>query len=322
MKVTISKQFQEFIQGIGIQLDDLLERASIPNVLWKEELELSPGDYVKFLGELDKDITDEQILAFSEVKNIHNFLPPFFVALCAKNSQEAFRRFGLYKQLICPLIVSIDENPETLTIRLSFAIEGADMPRFTLLNEQLVLLSLIRTGTGKDIVPVSVTSTYEYSKPLVDYLNVQPKLADHNSLVFRTEDVQLPFITQNNVMWEYLEPELKRRLDELSKDHSFLNLVEKELFTAIPSDRFSRNEVAKTIGVSVRTMQRKLKEQGVTFAQLVQKIQKLLALNYIGTQELSIGEIAYLVGYKEQASFSRAFKNWTGQTITAYRETL
>ncbi|MBA1395095.1 AraC family transcriptional regulator, partial [Lactobacillus sp. XV13L] len=101
MKVTISKQFQAFIQGVGIQLDDLLERASIPNVLWKEELELSPGDYVKFLGELDKDITDEQILAFSEVKNINNFMPPFFVALCAKNSREAFHRFGLYKQLIC-----------------------------------------------------------------------------------------------------------------------------------------------------------------------------------------------------------------------------
>ncbi|WP_181190020.1 helix-turn-helix domain-containing protein [Bombilactobacillus bombi] len=299
-----------------------MERASIPNVLWKEELELSPGDYVKFLGELDKDITDEQILAFSEVKNIHNFMPPFFVALCAKNSQEAFHRFGLYKQLICPLVVSIDEQSETLTIKLSFAIEGVDMPRFTLLNEQLVLLSLIRTGTGKDIVPVSVTSPYEYSHLLVDYLEVQPELADHNSLVFRTEDVQIPFITQNNVMWEYLEPELKRRLEELSKDHSFLNLVEKALFTAIPSDRFSRGEVAKSLGVSVRTMQRKLKEQGVTFAQLVQKVQKLLALRYMDTQELSTGEIAYLVGYKEPASFSRAFKNWTGQTITAYRGTL
>ena len=322
MKVTITKQFQAFIQGIGLQLDILLERASIPNVLWKEELELSPGDYVKFLGELDKVITDEQIIAFSDVKNIHSFMPPFFVALCAENAWEAFQRFGLYKQLICPLVVSIEEQKETVTIQLSFAIEGAQMPRFTLLNEQLILLSLIRTGTGKDVIPLNVSSPYEYSQPLVKFLGVQPELADNNSLVFRTEDVQVPFITQNNVMWEYLEPELKRRLEELSVEHSFLNLVEKSLFTAIPSNRFSRNEVAKSLGVSVRTMQRKLKEQGVTYAQLVQKVQKLLALNYMDTQELSTGEIAYLVGYKEPASFSRAFKNWTGQTITAYRGTL
>lgn len=319
MKIEITKQFQDFVEGIGLSLDDILQRAEIPNLLWKEELELSPADYQKFLLELDSEITDEQILAFSEVKNVNTFMPPFFVALCAKNALESFKRFAMYKKLICPLLIDVKENGENISIHLSFDMPNSSMPRFTLINEQLVLVSLIRTGTGKDINPLTVKSSYPYSEKLVEYLGVQPEASETNEVSFHCDDVILPFITQNNVMWKYLEPELKKRLAELSSENSFINLVEKALFSAIPSDRFAREEVARSLGVSVRTMQRKLGEHGTTYAQIVQKVQQLLAVNYIKADELGADEISCLVGYKETASFSRAFKSWTGKTMTEYR---
>lgn len=319
MKIEITKQFQEFVKGIGLSLDDILQRAEIPNVLWKEELELSPADYAKFLLELDNEITDEQILAFSEVKNVNAFMPPFFVALCAKNALESFKRFALYKKLICPLLIDVTEDVRAVTIHLSFDIPGSNMPRFTLLDEQLVLISLIRTGTGKDIKPLEVKCPYPYSEKLVEYLGIEPELSEVNAVTLRYEDATLPFITQNNVMWKYLEPKLKRRLEELSEENTFINLVEKALFSAIPSDRFSREEIARSLGVSVRSMQRKLGERGTTYAQLVQKVQQLLAISYISADKLGAEEISCLVGYKDQASFSRAFKSWTGKTITEYK---
>ena len=91
------------------------------------------------------------------------------------------------------------------------------------------------------------------------------------------------------------------------------------MYSAIPGNRYSREDTAKSLGVSVRTMQRKLKEDNTTYADLVQKVQKQLAINYMRIHELSLEEISCLLGYKEQTSFSRAFKSWTGQTFTEYR---
>lgn len=321
MKLVISKQFQTFIREIGLSLDKILEKSEIPNLLWKEELVLSPSNYLKFLDELDKELTDEQILAFSDIEKLNTFMPPFFVALCASNALEGFKRFATYKKIICPLLirVEVDKSKEELHLYLSLDIPYSKMPRFTLINEQLALVSLIRTGTGENIKPVSVKSPYSYSEKLEEFLGTKPEISDVNVITFRLNDTLLPFITHNNVMWEYLEPELKRRLAVLSSENSFLNLVEKRLFSAIPSDSFSRDEVAASLGVSVRTMQRKLKNQNVTFMQLVQKVQQLLAINYLQVEELTLEEVANLVGYKEQASFSRAFKQWTGETITQFK---
>lgn len=320
MKLVISKQFQAFIEGVGFSLEYVLERAGIPNILWKEELELSPMEYCRFLSELDEIITDDQVLAMSEIGNISTFMPPFFVALCAKNAREGFERFAKYKKLICPLIVDMTDAGDVLEFRLSFDIPEVDMPRFSVLNEQLAILSLIRTGTRKQVIPVRIGSPYDYSENMVKCIGISPEKTKDNIIAFSREDSELPFITQNNAMTEYLEPELKRRLEEVSKEHSFLGLLEKTLFSAIPGGRFSREEVAQSLGISVRSMQRKLCEESTTYQQEVQKVQKMLALSYITDPEMSIEEIACLVGYSEQPAFSRAFKKWTGMTVTQYRK--
>ena len=77
MKLTISKQFQTFIEGVGFSLEYVLERAGIPNILWKEELELSPMEYCRFLSELaDLHLNYEQVPASKEVVvDWHNMLP-------------------------------------------------------------------------------------------------------------------------------------------------------------------------------------------------------------------------------------------------------
>jgi len=53
---------------------------------------------------------------------------------------------------------------------------------------------------------------------------------------------------------------------------------------------------------------------------MVKDIQKIMTFNYLEAEELSIDEIAYLVGYTEISSFYRAFKNWTGKTVSQYQK--
>mgnify|MGYP001672417194 CR=1 FL=1 len=94
----------------------------------------------------------------------------------------------------------------------------------------------------------------------------------------------------------------------------------KKLFQLIPSGQFSLENVAEEFGISARTVQRNLAAENIKFNQVVKSIQKIMAFNYLESKELSIEEIAYLVGYTETSSFYHAFKGWIGKTVLQYRK--
>lgn len=60
--------------------------------------------------------------------------------------------------------------------------------------------------------------------------------------------------------------------------------------------------------------------EGIKFNQELQNVQKILAFGYFKNPEMTTEDVAYLLGYSEVSSFSRAFKKWTGQTISEYRD--
>jgi AraC-like DNA-binding protein len=72
--------------------------------------------------------------------------------------------------------------------------------------------------------------------------------------------------------------------------------------------------VAKRLGVSVRTLQRKLAEEGLSFQTVVDETRAELADRYLETEGLSVTEVAFLLGYAESSSFARAYKRWRGRT--------
>jgi AraC-like DNA-binding protein len=78
--------------------------------------------------------------------------------------------------------------------------------------------------------------------------------------------------------------------------------------------------VAHKLGMSPRTLQRKLREQDTSHQQLVDDLRKALALRYLNEPAMAIGEVAYLLGFSESSAFHRAFKRWTGRTPNEYRE--
>lgn len=82
----------------------------------------------------------------------------------------------------------------------------------------------------------------------------------------------------------------------------------------------SLSNIAKKLGIGVRSIQLKLKEEGVTFQQLLEEIRKNLATKHLKEDKLSTIDIAYLLGYSEPSVFFRSFKKWTGQTPTFYRK--
>jgi transcriptional regulator, araC family len=305
-----------------MSMENILEKAGIPNILWKEEIQFSTEEYYLFLKEIDEVITDEQILVISNVDNLNIFIPSFFAALSSKNGLEGIKRLAKYKKLIGPVFLEIKEFEEIVQVQYFFEQREKELPRFVVLNEQLLLMNLLNKGIGKGIMPISVTSPFEYGEFLSKEMNITVNKGIQNEIIFSMKDLKKPFLTANNIMVEYLEPQLKQKLAEKESEtlETFTDRVQKKLFQLIPSGQSSLENVVEEFGISARIVQRNLDVENIKFNQVVKNIQKIMTLNYLESKELSIEEIAYLVGYTETSSFYRAFKGWIGKTVLQYRK--
>jgi AraC-like DNA-binding protein len=102
---------------------------------------------------------------------------------------------------------------------------------------------------------------------------------------------------------------------ELSFDHKLLQLISEALSGGVPRAR----DLASKLGLSERSLHRRLKAQGQSFRSILEQAQRQLAEGLLRKSQHSIAEIAFLTGFSEQSAFNRAFKRWTGQTPAAFR---
>jgi AraC-like DNA-binding protein len=71
------------------------------------------------------------------------------------------------------------------------------------------------------------------------------------------------------------------------------------------------------LGLSRQTLYRRLREEGVTFEELLDKLRHRLALRYLREERMSVKAASYRLGFSDPAAFSRAFKRWTGNSPRA-----
>jgi len=103
------------------------------------------------------------------------------------------------------------------------------------------------------------------------------------------------------------------------ESQDLLRDVKRAIATMLPRGAPSLDDVARELTTSGRTLQRRLKDAGTRFSDLVTRVQRDLSLAYLTDRKLSIGEVAYLVGFADTTSFHRAFRRWTGETPGARR---
>lgn len=111
----------------------------------------------------------------------------------------------------------------------------------------------------------------------------------------------------------------EQQLQQFSREDGFLPQLRRLLATRIAQGAVPQEEVAAALGIHVRTLQRRLGEQGLTYSQLVDEVRKTLAATYIRDPGLSLGEVAFLLGFSEQSNFQKSFKRWFGETPGRYR---
>jgi AraC-like DNA-binding protein len=185
-------------------------------------------------------------------------------------------------------------------------------------------LRLCRALSGREFVPLAVELRRPAPKDLTPfnrYFRVPVTFgAPLDALMLDRASTEARLLTAN--------AEIARANDAVAADHvarlesSRIALrVRHAIADGLPHGEPDAGVIARRLGVSLRTLQRKLAEEGTTFASLVDDTRRALGRGYVEDGRHSVSEIAYLLGFSGVSSFSHAFKRWTGLSPSAYRET-
>ena len=144
--------------------------------------------------------------------------------------------------------------------------------------------------------------------------------SNFSGLAFDKKYLELPILNANPNLFSLFENHAQSILKGLKAEDSLKEKIKKEILFGLKGEEPNLPIIAKNIGIGVRSIQMKLKEEGATFQQLLDEIRKDLALKHLKDDKLSTTDISYLLGYSEVSVFFRSFKKWTGQTPTLYRK--
>jgi AraC-like DNA-binding protein len=115
----------------------------------------------------------------------------------------------------------------------------------------------------------------------------------------------------NKLLMKYCEEAIRHRTPART---TLRASVESAMAPLLPHGNANAVEVARRVGMSHRTMARKLSSEGLTFSRIAEELKEDLAGRYLRDGDLPISQIAWLLGYREVSAFTHAFKRWTGMT--------
>ena len=141
-----------------------------------------------------------------------------------------------------------------------------------------------------------------------------------NSIKWARADVQDKLASGDPILARINDEQTEAYIDTFLGDTTSQSVVRK-IVSRLPDGPPDQQQIADDLCVSNRTLQRKLKDEGTSYNDLLQDTRLQLASKYLRQKNRSVVEITYLLGFSEPSAFSRAFKRWTGQSPGSYQAT-
>ncbi len=185
------------------------------------------------------------------------------------------------------------------------------------------LMTMLRMLMGESYSPMEVHCLYARPATAINFeRDVRcPILYDMpaNKVLFDNADLHRQLASANAELQKINEDLLLEKMHQLDRA-CMVTRVTQAINKELPSGEVYEKDIAVSLGVSLRTMQRQLAKQQQSFKQLLDEIRKQLAEQYLANSQLSLNEITYLLGFANQANFTRAFKRWHGIPPSSYRQ--
>jgi AraC-like DNA-binding protein len=244
--------------------------------------------------------------------------------LASPSLHAALTRLVRFKRVVGERpTVSLRKADEGLWVVYDHRRDEADMDRWG--SELLIalFLTMCRANFGERLAPLQVTLRYPAPDDPAAYVRFfgcpVAFAADENAFLLSNEVVNKPLDTGNLELAHTLDALLTSQLAAIDRD-DLISRCKAELYRLLPSGNVGSRELAQSVCVSERSLQRKLAERGTAFQELLDEVRKDVALRFLTDMKFSVTEIAFLCGFSNSSSFARAFLRWTGCSPTAWRE--
>jgi AraC-like DNA-binding protein len=319
----LPRPFLNLLEAQGVSLANISRAADLPGGWFEDERpQLDTTQFFAFwraLGESDPLIG----LRLGSLNRTEHYDPIALAALSSVTFRDAIERAGRYKELTCPEEIRLVSRGAECRVQFHFPMTRHIVPVMLLDFCFTWLVGLGRLGTGGPLAPQRV----EFARPASSRAAYEAQFrcrvefdAETDALVFAVADLDRGFRTHNGELLAMLAPQLDA---ELARQRDGIGAAERAKGTIkrlLAGRRPELADVARELGVSRRTLQRRLTGEGVSYQQVLEQARRELASHYLLRSTLDLSETAYLLGYEDANSFFRAFHQWEGESPSRWRE--
>jgi AraC-like DNA-binding protein len=304
------------LERAGVPVTPLLRRAGLtPEMIADPEERLSVRSQVALLDEAAIALKDDR-LGFTLARD---FDPRelgllYYVMASSQTLGNALKRVARYSQITNEALVVGYREGNRLTINLSYSGVPRHSERHQIEFCMFAVLRICRVLTGQNLVPQHFSIAHYRSEGISEMARfVGTKVefgADKDEFALNLDARELPLLHADSYLnVKYCEAALADRRDDMSQ---LRTRVENAISSLLPHGRVLVEDVARSMGMSTRTLARKLSDEGLNFT--LQQLRRDLAVRYLDDRKLHVSKIAWLLGFHEVSAFTHAFKRWTGKT--------
>lgn len=247
-----------------------------------------------------------------------------YAMACSATLRRAAERFTHSARLISDsAVVTFEAVPQgyRLTVDLK---TGGRQPIYQTIDTMLAgFLLLCEWIQSKPLVPVEVMLRHSAPRdrnPYEQIFHLPVRFeSECNAIVFHAEDLERAVPSANEELAMALD-EMTSKYLALRFGHRFSRKVRDVLVAQLPTGEPRKGETARMLGLTERTLLRRLRDENTTYQEVLDRLREELAFDYLQRDDLTIEAIAALLGFSGSNTFSRAFARWTGQRPSDWRE--
>jgi len=306
--------------------DAVLRHARLPASLYlQEKAWISTAEFFALMHAVEQ-LSDFAVPGLEMAQQLKPaILPTHLIASTyAKDLRDCLARQARFSRLTVPQRMHIDDDGLECTVSFEWLYPQPHEPAILADSAFAKNVEVARLCTGRHITPLRVelkraddgsgTHAAYFGCPVIFG-------AKRNALVYASADLDAPFPGHNPDLLAMLEPQLVAALAAVDAQQSISDQVKSVIKRLLASGRPELADVARELGMSERTLQRRITEQGRNYRQLLAEARQELVRKLLrDCSQIEASEIAVLTGYEDTNSFYRAFRSWEGTTPARWRE--
>jgi AraC-like DNA-binding protein len=320
----ITPGIQTGLKALDVDPAAVLRRAGLPLTLFSSgEGMVTTEQFFALWRALDEVAQDPGIgLKLVGRVPVEQHHPVSIAAHHARTFRDALQRMARYKILCCSEEMRLVEGKGECSVEYNWILARELTPPLLIDAVFASSMEMGRRGTGQPLHPLRIElKRPEKHRALLEnhFVCAVKFKARRDAIIYRSSDLDRPFLTYNAGLLALLSPELDRELARQKSGQTIASRVKWVLIRLLGGHRPEIAEVARELGMSGRTLQRRITGESTSFRQLVSDARRELAKQYLLQPSLQLNETACLLGYEDPNSFFRAFREWEGTTPGEWR---